>query len=382
MYWGCAVLPTEETSARIDVGRARDTIKDLIQDVSVQPWTFNPATGQTVEIGYQLAEAARVTLIVYGPNQERIATVVDGEPRDAGRHRETWDGRDGNGRIVADEAYYPMIEAQGGRGLGRYDPLAHSGGERINPRDIHFNSRDGIISYVLPRTSRVLVRAGLDPGPMLTTMVNWQPRGPGLSTETWKGRDQQGLRSFIRDPNTLVIVQAYALPENSMIAVGSREESYRKTYLSRGKDRPRKAPAQRQGWLDTIASPHWGQPVHLDKDPEIAVYMPELEPGLAARAELARAVTLSGDQAVFRIVATDEDTRQFLLDQRFELVVFLDDVRIAEAEQASLPFNWAWDLSKIGPGEHWLTFNLVTFRQHVGVFTRRVEVVANGEDSE
>ncbi len=371
-HWGCATVTPD---APAPAAAATAAVEGLVDSVSVQPWTVNPAAGQEVEIAYVLAEAARVTLTLYGPNQERIATVVDGEPRDAGRQRETWDGRDGDGEVVPDEAYYPVVEAESERGPGRYDPLGHSGGERVNPRDIHFSSRDGLISYVLPKASRVLVRAGLDEGPMLTTLVNWEPRGPGLSTDRWKGRDQQGVRSFIRHPDTLVILQAYALPENTIIAVGNRERSYREAFLGDGKERPKKAPAGRESWLDDIASPHWGQPVHLDKDPEIAVYFPALEPAPVALAAHAEPLELRGERVIVRVEVPDEHSLRFLREQRFELVAFLDDRRIDEAEQGHLPFNWSWEIGGVEPGEHLLTINLVTFRQHVGVSTRRVRIV-------
>jgi hypothetical protein len=372
LSWGCATATTEVPAP---AAAAPEAVEGLVGEVSVQPWTFNPSIGQEVAITYELAEPARVTVTVYGPNRERTATVVDGEPRDAGRHRETWDGRDDGGIVVPDEAYFPVVEAESDRGPGRYDPLAHSGGERVNPADIHFNSRDGLISYVLPKASRVLVRAGLDEGPMLATLVNWEPRGPGLSTERWKGRDQQGVRSFIRHPDALVIIQPYALPESSILTVGNREESYREAYLARGEDRPKKAPAARQSWLDDIASPHWGQPAHLDKDPEIAVTFPELEPGPATLADHSRPLELRGDRVIVRVEVPDEPSRRFLREQRFELVAFLDDERIDEAEQAHLPFNWSWEIAGVEPGEHLLTINLVTFRQHVGVSTRRVRIV-------
>lgn len=346
---------------------------DLIDGVTVAPWSFDPSAGDTVEVAYTLAEPARVTVSIYGPNEELIARPVDGEQRTAGPHREPWDGLDATGAPVADEAYYPVIVARGAAGTDRHDPLATSGGERVNPRDIHFKSREGLVTYVLPEPSRVLVRAGLEEGPLLATLVNWEPRGPGLSTERWSGRDQQGLRSFSRRPDAVVIVQAYALPDGSFIAYGNRETPYRQRYSEWGAQRPTKPPAERAAWLDDLASPHWHQPAHLDKDPAIAVHFPRHEDGPPL--DPAATVTLEGDEALVRVTVPDEATLAYLREQRFELVAFVDDERIDEAEQGHLPFNWSWDLSTLGAGEHWLTINLVTFRQLVGTTTRRVEVI-------
>lgn len=372
---GCATRgPVASPPTGSPAAPAAREAPDLVDRVSVHPWSFDPTVGATTEIAYTLATAARVTLSIYGPNHELVARPLVKQPREAGTHREAWDGRDATGAIVPDEAYYPVIEAASEDGVGRYDPVATSGGERVNPRDIHFRPDEGTITYVLPRPSRVLVRAGLDPGPMLATPVNWLPRGPGLTTERWTGHDQEGLRSFGSDPDALVIVQAYALPDASVITFGNRDVTYRERFLEWGAEQPIRTGTEREAGLEALASPHWGQPVHLDKDPAITVTFPE-EPG-GARRDPDDTVRLAGDEVIVRIEVPDPDTRRFLREQRFELVAFVDDERIDEAEQAHLPFNWSWDLSTLEPGEHWLTLNLVTFRQHVGTATRRVEVLA------
>jgi|GEM_PF-471203 len=348
-------------------------VTDLLDHATVQPWFFDPSAGQSVEVSYTLSRPARVTVSIYGPNHELVAQPVAGAEREAGSHQETWDGLDADGAVVADEAYYPVVEARSSTGVQVYDPAASSGGERINPRDIHFDPREGLISYVLPEPSRVLLRAGIDEGPLLATVVNWEPRGAGLSTEHWSGRDQQGLRSFSREPDALVIVQAYALPEHSVIAIGNRQTTYRERYLAWGSERPRRPLPTRGPAAEAIESPHWRQPVHLDKDPRISVTFPDREDGSGY--DPTRSVQVSGDRALVRVDVPNQVTKRFLRDQRFELVAFVDDQRVDEAEQAHLPFNWSWNLSDLEPGEHWLTINLVTFSQLVGTTTRRVTVL-------
>ena len=67
------------------------------------------------------------------------------------------------------------------------------------------------------------------------------------------------------------------------------------------------------------------------------------------------------------------------INQQFELVVYVDDVMLTEAEQGHVPFNWPWNTTTISPGEHWLTVNLVTMRNHVGTATRRVKIVRESQ---
>jgi hypothetical protein len=66
-----------------------------------RPNPFNPTT--TIEFG--LAERSRVTLEIYDAAGRFVGRLVDGE-REAGVHRETWDGAAGNGSRVTSGIYF------------------------------------------------------------------------------------------------------------------------------------------------------------------------------------------------------------------------------------------------------------------------------------
>ena len=72
------------------------------------PNPFNPAT--TIRFG--LASSAMVRLTVYDLAGRRVATLLD-EPREAGRHGATWDGRDDKGRLLASGVYFCRLDAGG-----------------------------------------------------------------------------------------------------------------------------------------------------------------------------------------------------------------------------------------------------------------------------
>ncbi len=345
-----------------------------IDNITAYPWSFNPSAGQKMTISYKLSEPAKVQIAIYGPNSELINTILAGEQRDNKLHKEFWDGKDVAGQIVANEAYFFTIMAESDSGYGSYDPLVWSGGEKVNPGNIHFKPKENMFSYVLPKASRVLVRAGLDEGPMLNTLVNWLPRSPGLCTEYWRGKDRQGIQQYGLDPRTVVIVQAYALPENSIIAVGNNQRNYNDDFLSQGQSQTMKPTTKdRESWLEPTTSPHWYLPVCLDKDPVISLTFPELKTDKDIVPN--EPVSLSGIRAIVRIDIPDIHSRRFIAGQQFELVVFVDNERLAEAEQGHLPFNWSWNLEEQKPGEHLLTFNLVTRQQHVGTASQRVTII-------
>jgi len=380
-----SIAPSADVPGPSTVGEATEAIPVDISGVVVSPKSFNPSVGQIVTIGCKLAVAAVVSISIYGPNGELIRELYDEASLAAGNHRLVWDGKDSEGDIVRDEAYFFVIEARAPATndddvetaektapvVARYDPLEFSGGELINPQEFHFKPKDNSISYVLPKPARVRIRAGVDNGPMLNTMVNWQPRVRGLCTEVWRGKDRQGVRHFSTRPDCFLTSMAYALPENSIIAFGNREESYREWYLREGHKRPKKPDVPRSPEKPGVMCLHWYKPPHLNRDPGITVTFPELEQDPSAPNEPVR---LAGDSAIIRVSIPDEADFAFMDEQKFEMVLFVEDRRILEAEQSHAPFNWRWDLTSVPPGLHYLTVNLVSATDHVGTFTALVEV--------
>lgn len=357
----------------------------------VSPSSFNASARQAVTIAYKLSATAGVTVKIYGPNRELIREFPAEATQLAGNHRVVWDGRDSDGSVVRDEAYFFVIEAstdetsdateqagdeteprgKGGK-IARYDPLAFSGGELVNPQEFHFKPVENSIEYVLPKSCRVRIRAGVDNGPMLNTPVNWEPRVRGLCTEVWRGKDHQGVRHFSTRPDCLLTSMAFALPENSIIAFGNRTESYRDWYLHEGHKRPKKPHVPRALDKPGIMCPHWYKPPHLNRDPEITVTFPQLEQQPKSPTEPVR---LSGDSVMIRVSIPDEADLAFMDEQKFEMVLFVDDRRVLEAEQSHAPFNFRWDLTTLTPGKHYLTVNLVSATDHVATFTAPVEIV-------
>lgn len=176
----------QSDTATQHVGRVVSTVESsegqttrpaiVIDNVSVRAQSLNPSAGQTTAIGFRLSERVQLRLCIYGPNCELIRTLINGSERAGGTYWESWDGKDENGRIVADEAYFFVIEATGKTGFGLYDPTTTSGGELVTATQMTVDPKDHSVSYFLPAPARVMVRAGFSDGAMLKTIVNGQRR--------------------------------------------------------------------------------------------------------------------------------------------------------------------------------------------------------------
>jgi len=71
------------------------------------PNPFNPTT--TIE--YNLPEAAAITIKIYNLLGEVVATLVDNQPKQAGRHKIVWDSRETLGNGVASGLYFIRMQA-------------------------------------------------------------------------------------------------------------------------------------------------------------------------------------------------------------------------------------------------------------------------------
>jgi hypothetical protein len=361
--------------------------------------SFNPSNGADCSLSFHLSRQALVTVTIVGPNHEEIARIADQGELPAGRQTVAWDGRDRNGNIVPDEAYFFVLQAVSGTEGVAIDPLTCSGGERVIAVDVRSLEDGARLSYQLPKACRVLVRAGVVKGPLVKTIVNWQPRTKGLILENWDGRDSDNLRHILEIPDAKIAVMAYALPDLSVITTGNEYTTYREYYLSFAKDFPVKPPVVRPpmpaGAMSTFAT----LPPHLNKDPVLSLELmpmtdagenvpaPQKAPGATGQTtspKLATTQPVSGgppipqvglEGALLKVEMPDPIQRRFMNDQKFELIIYVDDRRVLEVEQGHVPFSYPWRPDQLTPGRHLLTINVASFRNHVGTVSKWVEVV-------
>ena len=334
-------------------------------DVALSAASFNPSLEESVEIHYEIAQADRVTVHVYDADGGLVRTLVDAAERDAGTHKETWDGRDDDDRLVPDEAYTFTIETASG---GVYDPTTFSGGAVNDIRDAQFDWDGGTVSYKLPAPARVLIRLGIHSGPMLKTLVDWKPRIATTITEYWDGRDEDRLMSLRGREEFSALITYVTLPDATVIAYGNDEQTYR-AYKLRREDGQKKPNRPRQADSELRLRPEGLVPPAWSRAPQVLLTLPKYDDGDGADNHVPEVYELVDVR-----VDVHESDKDLLLRDQFEIIFFVDNVFFAEAERGYLPFNWRWELQQLPPGEHVLTVNVASFRGQVGVASRKVDV--------
>jgi len=330
-----------------------------MQAIQVDRGSFNPSGGEAVTLTYRPDRAVGGRMQVYDPDGGLIRALVVPGGQAAGEQRVTWDGRDDSGKPVPDEAYTFVVETADGT---VYDPTTVSGGEVSDIKDPSFDDT-GAVGYTLPAPARVLIRLGVHNGPMYRTLVDWRPRPAGKVTEQWDGFDADQLVKLRGHADFSALVTYATLPEATVIAYGNSAETYGDYKLGRGKDRPLKPQrpvdeaAKQRFRPDFLVPPAWA------RAPRVAMSFPDL-PDPNAVPSVKRTVNVGIDVA--------EEDKPRLMEDQFEVLLFVDGQFFAEAERGYLPLNWKWELAQLPPGAHILTVNISSFKGQVGVASRKV----------
>jgi hypothetical protein len=335
-----------------------------ITEVTLGASAFNPTRNEQARLTYRLTQADRVAIHVYDPDGALLRTLADRVLYDAGVHEVAWDGRDNEGQLVPDEAYTFTIATDAG---AVHDPMTFSGGIVGDITQAHFDAEGGTVVYTLPAPSRVLIRLGIQSGPMLKTLVDWKPRIAGAITEYWDGWDENKLVKVREHKDFRALITYVTLPDATVIAYGNDQESYRDYKLgpARGRpqkpDRPRAPDPQARLRPENLVPPAWA------RAPRVLMTFPKHAVETESIPEVQGVVDVQVD-----VEPADRDR---LLREQFEILFFVDNVFFTEAERGYLPFNWRWELQQLPAGEHVLTVNISSFRGQVGVASRQVRVV-------
>lgn len=339
-----------------------------ISKVSISPGQIDPTTGERVRISFYLGTDAKIKIRLYDADNYVVKEMNN--QCSAGMNFIEWDGKDKYDNIVPDEAYYFTIEAKGiDGGAFIYDPTDFSGGEDMFVSvPINFAIKYNI-DYLLEKNARVRIRAGIYRSAFLKSIVDWEPRLAGENSEKWNGKDESGLVNVPNLDKYLLSISAYTLPDNSVITKGNLQ-----TYLEYQKKTARLGGFN--SLIERLNSPDGNEATARAKKirsaalarPNISVndhYMLAKSFNFAPNfiADLASGV-VSGEIAVR--ITLDEDSKNMLTNQRFEVLFLVDDIVISEEEEGYSPFTKFIDSKKFRNGEHSLIINLIGLNDYVG----------------
>jgi hypothetical protein len=334
---------------------------------------FAPARGETFLIPIRLEKPASLEISIFTSDGDLVRTLRTEQVLKPGTHTLTWDGKDKDGVIVPNEAYVPVLKfKQAGGKEQSIDPRDTSGGEVVENLHVQITPTKDI-SYFLPTASRVLIRAGIKGGPMLRSLANWAPRGPGKNVQRWNGRDQNGIMDIRAEKKLGLFVIAFQLPKYSIITTGNKTTDYRAYRQTKDWQNPEVRPEKMvlaKG--NRRISRQYYFPRAQDAMPKVTLSLPDnlpLSPAGYPQVKLGQ----------FLLVKTDiaKEDRWLMNESLYEVAFFVDHVFVAEEEQGYVPLTWYWKVHNLTPGRHILTVNISGFSGKVGVSSLLFEVQEN-----
>jgi len=337
---------------------------NLLSNISISKPSFNPINNEKQTITFNISRPSKVVLNIYDSDSVLIKKLNSNKYFSADKNSLMWDGRDNNGNIVPNEAYFFTIIANDESGVQEiYDPTMFSGGVENDIVNVEINPDTHDISYTMIESGRVMIRIGIQSGPLLNTLVDWEPRAKGLVTEYWNGKDKNNLVYFYKHPKFKMIIVYFSFPENSFITYGNRKLTYReyKKRLYKKIKKPRRPFYVKQ------TSPHYHILRTEDYSPKVKMSLKKIY------GKNSEGLPIIKDKTIVT-VEIDEEDKPIFQNFQFEICFFLDYQFYAEDESGSTPFNWVWDLSNVNKGEHILTANITSFKDQIGVISKKVWV--------
>ncbi len=311
-----------------------------LSSLSANPKLFDPTNGP-LEVRFQLHADADVRVVITNDRGVTIDRIELGRRR-PGEVSARWEAGPG----VRSGLYHYVVRARGADGaVSELGDDATFTPEEVMVQRFELDRSTGKVSYVLPKAARVRLRSGLAGNLVVGSLLDWQPQGGGRHELTWDGADASGLMDLRADPRLRLHLDAFRLPPNTVILERPGD------HAGRGSAVPSET-----GYTHARHDPLYCQALRFSVDFPTAE--PEEERGLPV---------LDGSETVR--VTLDPQIAGHLIDTRFEVLFFVDTTFLFEEEDGSTPLNYTLDATRLAPGPHLLTVNVLSSDDHAGVIT-------------
>jgi hypothetical protein len=340
-------------------GFPREAQAETISEVRVDRNQLDFKRGDTATINWRLGEAVTVSAFICDLKGTIVKNLVRREEQGDGEHTSQWDGRDDQGKQCPNGLYVPIIQTDSPlKGTAFYNPTALAWGEDIQATNLQFDGSQEV-SFAVDRLAYGRLRVGLkEGGPILKTLASWQLWQPGMHTVSWNGKDKNEVHYVADNQKFAISFNAFVPPENSIIIVGSADDS-----LGDGRDQfPVHPPGTGKHNQFSI------DPGSQRGDPAIAVSYrkgkkkTKSDPG-----------SLSGIVQI-HIAFTEPDKNSANITTKTEIYLYIDDQFVGESPINGLPASVDFDTKKFANGEHLVTVNLYTGDDRVGIHVQKIVI--------
>lgn len=331
-----------------------------LEIVDVEPPQFNPSIHEQAKIRFKSQRDGQASVKIFDRRGCQVREMMIEHVTANEIVTTAWNGKDGEGRLVTDEAYFFTIEAVDIRGrIVEYNPV-RSPVNRSVPMKVQYDVAKALLSFTLEQDGVIDIRSGVaDGGPLLTKLIEWRPFPQGQYTVDWDGWDQSHTVSVDSISQHHLYSQFVALPEYSLFTHGHPNGDDR-LYSQAFPDESRMC---MNSDLDRLFSQSDVLP-YKSLSPVFAFSFNDVD--------VTRNDTPVLPPGPFGItIRLEESVKQRVTESRYEILVFVDFQFVTEIEEGRSPARINIDASNLSAGEHVLTVNLVTLKGGVAALSKR-----------
>lgn len=199
----------------------------------------------------------------------------------------------------------------------------------IKATDISFDVTTGEIRYTLLEPALVRIRLGIkEGGPLLRTLIDWEPRKEGENLEIWDRKDGSGLIDYSNRTDLLIVIACIPINQEDLVVYESTVRGY-------------------------------------GKAPAFEIILP------SSQETTKQGVPIISGIAPIRIILDKKDKKR-LTQTKYEIAFFIDNLFLFEDEEGTSPFTYLFNTKGINAGEHTITVNLIGYEGEVGVKSLKV----------
>jgi hypothetical protein len=336
--------------------------ESIIKDVTIDnPKIDLSEGGGTSTISFHLDEACTVNLFICNVEGDIIRNIVTNEAMTPGEHTETWDGIDDNIYPADNGLYFPILQCKSKRkGRFTYNPSAEPWGDEVPAYNFNYSADAEELTFETRTTAYARLRVGLkDGGPVYRTLAPWQLWQPGTHSIDWNGRDKQDFKNVMKKVNLSYSFDSFTVPEGSIVV-----------------ENPEPAIAAAQTAIKSypINPPKGGRLSYFSLEPASQGEEPELAITLAKSKKDWRGKTVVKGKVEYSVDFADPEKKASTLEPGSELIIYVDDVYVAEHPIDSLPASISFDSKKFTNGKHEVTINVMALDDRAGIWLQNVVI--------
>lgn len=194
-----------------------------LSNVAASADTINTYNSESSTIFFTINEPATVTFKIIPEKQGMTGTPIYQTSKSiaaAGAYLFTWNGQDNTGKVVPDEAYLYILEANDGTRTFSYSPSAPTGAGSVTctQESVFYPYKNDplTITYTVPQAERVAIN--LQWGSYSFDVLAGAPHGPGTYRYDWDGREPGG--KLLGNHPGVACTAPSLLRENHLITTG------------------------------------------------------------------------------------------------------------------------------------------------------------------